>query len=275
MVCHSVCFIDWTTETVKDCIGNMRTVYNVEGAVDGQGSDVRFFKPAAPDWSPDGTMIVVVDVYNNALRLITYPEKVVSTLAGAGVGEARGGDGYVDGVGRAAKFAFPMSASFSPDSKYIIVGDSSNKLFRKVEVATGAVSTITGYDNVFGNQSPYGVSWHPTDPTKVIAADRGNKRILEFNCAELVPAPEPTSEPTPGPTSEPTPGPTPGPTYNPTPGPTTNPTPGPTSQLDGLVDAIRGLSAMVKENSDELSEIKGLLNQTGQAPACYGRRSQV
>jgi hypothetical protein len=92
------------------------------------------------------------------------------------------------------------------------------------------------------------------------------------------PTPGPTSNPTPGPTSNPTPGPTsnptPGPTSNPTPGPTGNPTPGPTSQLDGLVDAISEVTAMVKENSDLISEIKGLLSQRDQAPSCYGRRAQ-
>jgi hypothetical protein len=92
------------------------------------------------------------------------------------------------------------------------------------------------------------------------------------------PTPGPTINPTPGPTGNPTPGPTtnptPGPTGNPTPGPTSDPTPGPTSQLDELGAAITELSVMVKENNEELREIKGLLNQHEQTPSCYGRRVQ-
>jgi hypothetical protein len=92
------------------------------------------------------------------------------------------------------------------------------------------------------------------------------------------PTSDPTPGPTPGPTSNPTPGPTgnptPRPTTNPTPGPTSIPTPGPTSQLDWLAGAVSELSAVVKENSGAISEIKGLLNQRDQAPSCYGRRTQ-
>jgi len=115
------------------------------------------------------------------------------------------------------------------------------------------------------------------------------------------PTPGPTTNPTPGPTTNPTPGPTtnptPGPTSNPTPGPTASPTPAPTSQVDGLEGTLRELlffteqtrqmvlekltknenknDNKLKELSEELSEIKGLLNQRDAAGSCYGRRSQA
>jgi hypothetical protein len=104
--------------------------------------------------------------------------------------------------------------------------------------------------------------------TRLLTTDATGKGYLGL--CERAP-PTPTGNPSPAPT-------TPAPTENPTPAPTENPTPaptpGPTSQLDGLVDAISQLSVVVKENNEELSEIKSLLNQHDQALPCYGRRAQ-
>ena len=270
--CHSVRFIDWTAQTVTS-IGLNDRFGGRTAAVDGAGSDARFDNPSDVDWSPDGTMLVVSDDYNHAVRLVTYPEKVVSTLAGAGF---QRGSGNLDGVGTAARFSHPRSVSFSPDSKYVIVADMGNKQVRKIEVATAAVSTITGLDGVLGSDSPWGIDWHPTDPTKVIVADRGNNKIQILTCAELVPPPPPpTGNPTPGPTGNPTQrpstNPTLGPTGSPSPGPTVNPSPGPTPGPTSQIDALEGTMKMVLA---ELISIKDLLNQRDQAPACYGRRSQ-
>ena len=85
------------------------------------------------------------------------------------------------------------------------------------------------------------------------------------------PSTNPTAMPSTMPSSTPSLGPTAVPTGNPTPGPT----PPPTSQADGLEDSIKMLLKQATENSEALSGVKALLNQRGQAPSCYGRRTEA
>jgi DNA-binding beta-propeller fold protein YncE len=244
------------------------------GVKDGPGSAAEFYAPQGLDWSPDGTMIVVAEYGNQAVRLITYPGLVVSTLAGSGT---YAGQGHVDAVGRDARFNIPSSASFSPDSKYVVLSDLNNDQIRKIEVATGVVTTLTGFttgaDGVL--DGPRGLHWHPSDPTKVLVTNHYRDNILILTCAELVPPPPPTGSPTPGPTSNPTPVPTTNPSPGPTASPSPEPTPGPTSQIDVLEDKMDSLEDKMDSVLAALLDMKDLLNQRDQAPVCYGRRSQT
>jgi sugar lactone lactonase YvrE len=63
----------------------------------------------------------------------------ITTLAGAS-----GKVGYADGVGTAARFAFPESAVLDPSGTYLYVADGRNDAIRRLDLATGAVFTIVG-----------------------------------------------------------------------------------------------------------------------------------
>ena len=157
------------------------------------------------------------------------------------------------------------------------MSETSSDQIRKIEVATGVVTTLTGFttgaDGVL--DGPYGLDWHPTDPTKVIVSNHYRSNILVLTCAELVPPPPPTGNPTPGPTSNPTPGPTTNPSPGPTASPSPGPTPGPTSQIGALEDKMDSVLAALLDMKGNVDDIKDLLNQRDQAPVCYGRRSQA
>ena len=62
----------------------------------------------------------------------------VTTLAGSGA------SGSADGVGGAAELYAPHGVTISPDGSALFVADNGNHKIRRVEVATGAVTTLAG-----------------------------------------------------------------------------------------------------------------------------------
>ena len=62
----------------------------------------------------------------------------VTTLAGSGT------LGSADGVDGAAEFKCPYDVAISPDGGALFVSDHINHKIRRVEVATGAVTTVAG-----------------------------------------------------------------------------------------------------------------------------------
>jgi streptogramin lyase len=62
----------------------------------------------------------------------------VSTLAGAA-----GMTGFADQPGAAARFSTPLGIAVAPDGD-VLVSDNGNAIIRRINVATGAVSTLAG-----------------------------------------------------------------------------------------------------------------------------------
>ena len=73
----------------------------------------------------------------------------VTTLAGSGA------EGSADGVGGAAEFYRPAGIAISPDGGALFVADFCNHKIRRVEVATGAVTTVAG-SGAFGSADGVG-----------------------------------------------------------------------------------------------------------------------
>ena len=63
---------------------------------------------------------------------------VVSTLAGSGSGV------YADGTGAAASFRNPYGVAVTADGQTVFVVDQTNHRIRRIDVASGAVSTLAG-----------------------------------------------------------------------------------------------------------------------------------
>ena len=137
----------------------------VAASLDGTGTRALFNYPTGIAVDSQ-TNLYVADELNSTLRKIT-PDGTVSTLAGLA-----GNWGYVDGVGSAARFAFPYAVSVDGAGN-IYDGDSGG--VRKV-TAAGAVTTlasgvsagsvavdssgnviVVGYDNVIRKINPAGV----------------------------------------------------------------------------------------------------------------------
>ncbi|EOD06844.1 hypothetical protein EMIHUDRAFT_121172 [Emiliania huxleyi CCMP1516] len=79
-----------------------------------------------PAASPDGSALFVADLGNHKS------------------GELSGEDGDADGVGDAAQFSYPRGIALSQDGGALFVADLGNHKIRRVEVATGAVTTLAG-----------------------------------------------------------------------------------------------------------------------------------
>jgi len=115
--------------------------------------------------------VYVTDAWNNTVRSIS-PGGAVSTIAGS-VGVA----GSADGVGPAARFAFPWGIAVD-GSGNVYVADSGNNTIRKI-TSGRAVSTIAGTAGLNGSEDGIGPSARFLR-SKGLAADlAGNVYVAE------------------------------------------------------------------------------------------------
>jgi hypothetical protein len=147
------------------------------GLADGVGAAAMFNSPQSVAVDPVTNTIVVADKSNNRIRLVTYPEGAVTTLAG-------GSAGFADGLGANAKFNSPMNVSVNPITRVIAVADRLNNRIRLVTPA-GNVTTLAGQTtagSADGNgvlasfNQPYGVCVIPTTGS-ILVADKSNNMI--------------------------------------------------------------------------------------------------
>jgi DNA-binding beta-propeller fold protein YncE len=103
------------------------------GFADGSGVSARFNHPAGIAAGRDG-MVYVADASNHRIRRIALATGSVTTLAGDGTA------GLVDGIGSAARFNYPTGIALGTDGK-LYVADGANKSLRRIDPATGAVTT--------------------------------------------------------------------------------------------------------------------------------------
>jgi hypothetical protein len=105
------------------------------GTADGIGKDARFKRPTA--MAVDGTgNLFVADQDNYAIRKVIIATGEVTTLAGV-----PGKPGRADGARDAAHFDSPSGVIYDGAGN-LFVTDLSNRLVRKVVVATGEVTTL-------------------------------------------------------------------------------------------------------------------------------------
>ncbi|EOD25371.1 hypothetical protein EMIHUDRAFT_237801 [Emiliania huxleyi CCMP1516] len=108
------------------------------GDVDGVGDAAQFYNPAGLAISPDGGALFVADQCSHKIRRVEVATGAVTTVAGSGE------NGDADGVGDAAQFCGPTGIAVIPDGGALFVADLDNHKIRRVEVATGAVTTLAG-----------------------------------------------------------------------------------------------------------------------------------
>jgi len=111
------------------------------GDADGVGDAAQFYNPSGIAISRDGGALFVADSGNNKIRRVEVATGAVTTIAGSGT------EGSADGVGDAAQFCDPAGIAIRPDGGALFVTDYENHMIRRVEVATGAVTTVAGSVN--------------------------------------------------------------------------------------------------------------------------------
>lgn len=117
---------------------------NVNGLVDGTGSDALFSGPEGVAVDKAGN-VYVADLYNCTIRKIT-PAGVVTTLAG----NPRHA-GSTDGTGNAARFNYPTSVAVDDDGNVYVL-DTLNHTFRRV-TPDGVVTTLAGSAQTDGSSN--------------------------------------------------------------------------------------------------------------------------
>ncbi len=124
---------------------------------------------------PDGT-VYLADTWNNRIR--TYDAKSGKIAAFAGTGEkGYSGDG---GPAIKAKFGGIYSVAFDAGGKNIVLADLDNRRVRKIELASGIVTTVAGNgekgvppDGAVAAKSPL------VDPRAACFDSKGNVYVLE------------------------------------------------------------------------------------------------
>ena len=119
-------------QTVSTLAGSS---YGLEGFQDGFGTFSKFALPAKMAVSGDYSSVYIADTGNHKIRRLDMQQGFATTLAGSA-------KGHSDGRGTDANFDRPHGIALTPDGSYLYIGDSGNKVVRKVDVATGEVSTV-------------------------------------------------------------------------------------------------------------------------------------
>ncbi|MEI6703781.1 MAG: hypothetical protein WCL71_09655 [Deltaproteobacteria bacterium] len=145
------------------------------GSTDGTGVAALFNSPYGI--TTDGTNLYVADTGNDTIRKVVIASGVVTTLAGT-----VGSSGSTDGTGTSAKFYYPFG--ITTDGTNLYVADKNNNTIRKVEITTGAVTTLAGTAGSSGSTDgtgtaakfyyPFGIT---TDGTNLYVVDTSNNTI--------------------------------------------------------------------------------------------------
>ncbi|EOD41273.1 hypothetical protein EMIHUDRAFT_433296 [Emiliania huxleyi CCMP1516] len=130
---HKIRRVEVATGAVTAIVGS-----GGNGDADGVGDAAQFGEPRGLTISPDGSALFVAACGNHKIRRVEVATGAVTTLAGSG------NDGDADGVGGVAEFCCPFGVTVSPDGSALFLTDYGNDKMRRVEVATGAVTTLAG-----------------------------------------------------------------------------------------------------------------------------------
>jgi sugar lactone lactonase YvrE len=172
---HTIRKLVLATGMVMTLAGSPRT----NGSADGVGLAARFFHPEGVALSADGAIALVADTDNHTIRKIVVATGVVTTLAGS-----PGSPGVVNGSGVAARFSSPGGLALA--SGFALVADTGNHVIRRIDITTGAVTTLAGSPGSAGDADGAGASarfFTPRgvalsgDGTLALVADTGNHTL--------------------------------------------------------------------------------------------------
>ncbi|MCB1188831.1 MAG: hypothetical protein H7A23_06095 [Leptospiraceae bacterium] len=173
---HTIRKIVISTGVVTTLAGTAGTT----GSNDATGTSATFNSPNGITIDSDNTNLYVSDYGNNTIRKVVISTGVVTTLAGSA-----GSSGSTDDTGTSARFSGP--AGITADSTQLYVADSKNHTIRKIEISTGAVTTLAGSAGATGSTDSSGTSARfngpvgiVTDNTNLYVSDYSNNTIRQI-----------------------------------------------------------------------------------------------
>jgi sugar lactone lactonase YvrE len=171
-----------TIRKIEIATGAVTTLVGTAGAsgfADGTGPDARFDTPAG--LAADGAgNIYVTDLNQQTIRRIVLATGEVTTFAGV-----HGELGHVDGVGAAARFNTPQGIA-SDGAGNLYVADSGNAVIRKIEVASGNVTTIAGISGVGAVVDGVGLGAEFGFPIGITSDRAGNLYVGDTNTVRRI-----------------------------------------------------------------------------------------
>merc|ERR1711935_569552 len=84
---------------------------------------------------PSSTYALVADLTNHRVRRVDIPTGKTTTLAGST-------KGFSDGLATNARFNHPFGIAIDPSGSFALVTDSSNSRVRRIDLATGDTRTL-------------------------------------------------------------------------------------------------------------------------------------
>lgn len=173
-----------TIGSTEGLSGSVDTADDVDPAAN--AGVARFNQPTGI--TTDGTSLYITDSGNHTIRRIDIATKAVSTLAGTS-----GSVGTTDGIQAVARFKFP--ARITTDGVNLYVTDFNDRTIRKIDIASGLVSTLAGTPGDLGADSgtldstdgtgatarfnrPNGIT---TDGTNLYVTDSENNTIRKID----------------------------------------------------------------------------------------------
>ena len=144
------------------------------GTADGMGTSARFARPYGIVADGAGNLYVS-DTDNHTLRKIVIASGLVTTLAGS-----PGESGTADGAGPSARFNSPSGLTTDRMGN-LFVTDVLNDVLRKVDLATGMVTTLAGSATTPGTDDGTGASARFNTPTDVTSDGAGNLFVADYN----------------------------------------------------------------------------------------------
>jgi len=142
------------------------------GPDDGVGSLARFMSPVGVAADAAGSVLYVADSYLHTIRRIDVATRTVTTLAGKYYQP-----GAADGIGTRARFDTPLSVATNAGGTVVFVADRENHAVRRIDVASGRVTTIIGTMSNYGSTDGIGTAARLNRPVGV-SADPYGRRLL-------------------------------------------------------------------------------------------------
>jgi hypothetical protein len=168
---------NYTIRKIVIATGKVTTLAGTAGAAgsdDGSGATARFSFPQGVTSDGAGNLYVT-DSGNNTIRRIVIATGKVTTLAGSA--PAAGSD---DGTGAKARFTAPQGIT-NDGAGNLFVADSVNNTIRKVVIATGAVTTLTGSAGLTGGSDGTGAKALFNGPGDVASDGAGSLIVADTN----------------------------------------------------------------------------------------------
>ncbi len=134
--------VDGTTGIITTVAGDGTLGYSGDG---GQATSAQLDLPYGLALDGSGN-IFIADTWNHIIRKVDVATGIITTVAGTPDSPGYSGDG---GQATSAQLKLPCGVSVD-GSGNIFIADTNNSVIRKVDVATGIITTVAGIPETFG-----------------------------------------------------------------------------------------------------------------------------